>query len=155
MILLLYSGGCFGSLKIFVFDSSFRGIPGRIYSLSSPHFHVFSYMPCVNFDSIVFATPLLAGLSFSSRVSDSASCPYRRTIVYTVRCCRDLNPPLFLSAWSLARFFRCCVRLLCCVMLCCIGCCRRVASFPDRDWTDLPDPDVGDGHAECAEADEG
>ena len=45
-----------------------------------PHLfiHIVTHVVC-QLNSIVFATSALAGVSFSSRGSDSASCPYRRS----------------------------------------------------------------------------
>ena len=59
---------------IFISSGGWRKI-----TFSSPHFHVFSYTSCVNLTQLHVRNPALAGVSFSSGGSDSASCPYRRS----------------------------------------------------------------------------
>ena len=61
-------------LSFTVFFSHFLSSGGwRKISLSSLHFHVFSYMSCVNLTQLDSQSSWLAGVSFSSRGSDSAS----------------------------------------------------------------------------------
>ena len=57
---------------------------GENHSLSSPHFHVFSYTSCVDLTQLHFRNPALAGVPFGSRNSDSASCPYHDIIRYHI-----------------------------------------------------------------------
>ena len=52
---------------------------GETYRLSSPHFHVRSYMSSVNISQSHSQSGWFSGVSFGSRDSDSASFPYRRS----------------------------------------------------------------------------
>ena len=47
----------------------------EIYSLSSPHFHVFTYTSCVDSTQLPSQSSWFSGVSFGSHHSDSVSCP--------------------------------------------------------------------------------
>ena len=48
---------------------------GETCSLTSPHLHVFLYQSCVNLTPLRSQSSWFAGVPFSARGSDSASCP--------------------------------------------------------------------------------
>ena len=60
---------------------------GEKYSVSSPYLDVFSYTSCVDLTQVRSQSSCFSGVSFGSRDSDSASCPYGRVPVITRPSC--------------------------------------------------------------------
>ena len=61
-------------------------------SRTPPQFRVFSCMQWVNLTRLYSQSSMFSGVSFSSRGSDSASCPYRLSLTVTNGICKCSTP---------------------------------------------------------------